>query len=56
MTALNVECCRLVGELGIQAEARCLTCNPRRVERSVLIEVVVVTIPPRMLNVCRYTH
>ena len=41
MTALDVERCRLVGELGIQAEARCLTCNPRRVERSVLVVVAI---------------
>ena len=31
--ALNVGCCHVVGDLGVQAEAQYLSCNPRGVER-----------------------
>jgi hypothetical protein len=49
MKALNVGCGHLVGELGIPAEAQCLSRNPRT-PRTVVGAITLNT------NVCRFTH
>lgn len=44
MKAFNAGCCHLVGEMGVQAKAKCLSCDPGRV-----VELVGVTPASRII-------